>query len=58
MAHEEIIRVGETSYAAILTKSRQRFYKLDDKDHMEAVSEGEVTIKSSHRIDGGPSIHE
>ena len=48
MPHEEIrkiIRVGETSYAVILPKAWLRFYKLTNKNYVEVVSNGTVTIR-------------
>jgi antitoxin component of MazEF toxin-antitoxin module len=52
MPHEEtrkIIKVGETSFAVIIPRAWLRYYKLDDKDTVEVISNGSVTIKPTKK---------
>ncbi len=57
MPHEEtrkIIKVGETSFAVILPMPWLRYYKLDNKDSVEVISDGAVTIKPLKKKEAKP----
>lgn len=48
MPHKEkrkIIKVGETSFGVILPKSWLRYYGLNEKDHVEVISNSKIIIE-------------
>jgi len=42
---KKIIKVGPASFWIILPRAWLRYYNLDDKDQIEVVSNGMITIK-------------
>lgn len=48
LPHKEkrkIIKIGETSFAVILPKSWLRYYGLNEKDHVEVISNSRIIIE-------------
>jgi hypothetical protein len=53
MPHEEvrkIIRVG-TSYGITIPRAWLRYYKLDDKNEVLLISNGNITVKPILKVD-------